>query len=315
MECRICGNKTDNKIYVVKEMMFGYRDEFEYFECGSCGCLQIKDIPPDMSKYYPENYYSITGKPVEHNLLMDMAVRITVLNDGALVKALFSLFPGKVLRSLSACRLTKKSKILDVGCGAGVLLCMLKNAGFENVMGADPYIKDDIKYKNGLVVHKKELREIEGSWDLIMFHHSLEHIADQQSALNTVSAKLNKAGTCLIRIPTVSSYAWRHYNVNWVQLDAPRHFCLHSEKSMSIVAGKSGLKIAGSYRDSTDFQFWGSEQYIKDIPLESYNSYLKDPARTIFQKRDIDSFKRMALALNESNKGDQAVFYLAHNDV
>ena len=25
-------------------MMFGFRDEFEYFECAQCGCSQIKDI-------------------------------------------------------------------------------------------------------------------------------------------------------------------------------------------------------------------------------------------------------------------------------
>jgi len=34
-------------------------------------------------------------------------------------------------------------------------------------------------------------------------------------------------GWCVIRIPTVSSFAWEHYREQWVQLDAPRHFFLH----------------------------------------------------------------------------------------
>lgn len=55
--CKICNNSSGNKSYVVREMMFGFRDEFDYFECGKCGCLQIKQVPNDFSKYYPENYW------------------------------------------------------------------------------------------------------------------------------------------------------------------------------------------------------------------------------------------------------------------
>jgi len=38
--------------------MLGLPDQFEYFECAHCGCLQIKKIPADLSKYYPEQYHS-----------------------------------------------------------------------------------------------------------------------------------------------------------------------------------------------------------------------------------------------------------------
>ncbi|WP_148202389.1 hypothetical protein [Thermococcus onnurineus] len=56
--CRICGNSQNNKVYKVKEMMFGFGDEFIYFECSKCGALQIAEIPKDLGKYYPKNYYS-----------------------------------------------------------------------------------------------------------------------------------------------------------------------------------------------------------------------------------------------------------------
>ena len=40
-------------------MMFGLREEFGYFQCSSCNCLQIDEFPKDISKYYStENYYS-----------------------------------------------------------------------------------------------------------------------------------------------------------------------------------------------------------------------------------------------------------------
>ena len=58
MICRVCGNSENNKIFNLKEMMFGFRDKFTYVECLKCGCLQIVEIPNNIEKYYPSNYYS-----------------------------------------------------------------------------------------------------------------------------------------------------------------------------------------------------------------------------------------------------------------
>lgn len=60
--CRICGNETNNRAFHVREMMFGWKDVFEYFECADCGCVQIAAIPDDLDKYYPTDYYAF-GKP------------------------------------------------------------------------------------------------------------------------------------------------------------------------------------------------------------------------------------------------------------
>ena len=57
-QCKICNNTQGHQLVFAREMMFGFRDEFLYFKCPVCGCLQIADIPKNLSKYYPENYYS-----------------------------------------------------------------------------------------------------------------------------------------------------------------------------------------------------------------------------------------------------------------
>lgn len=61
-KCRICGNDIDNREYTVRENMFHLYDEFLYFKCANCGCLQIKEYPTNISKYYPSDYYSFRGK-------------------------------------------------------------------------------------------------------------------------------------------------------------------------------------------------------------------------------------------------------------
>ena len=56
--CRICDEALGSRIYTVREMHFGIRDEFEYRQCPTCQCLQINAIPEDLGKYYPPDYYS-----------------------------------------------------------------------------------------------------------------------------------------------------------------------------------------------------------------------------------------------------------------
>lgn len=143
-----------------------------------------------------------------------------------------------------------------------------------------------------------------------MFHHSFEHIPDPSETLLTVTELLNNHGYCIIRIPIVCSYAWKRYGVNWVQIDAPRHFFLHSLKSLNILANNCGLQMSNVVYDSTAFQFWGSEQYIKDIPLRDINSYSENPSTSLFTELEISAFTKAAMRLNASRQGDQAIFYL-----
>ncbi len=316
MKCRICDNQENNNLYEVIEMMFGYRDKFTYFQCSECGCLQILEIPLDMSKYYSSKYYSFSLDPSNlftnpiKKLLKKLRDSYAVFNKGIIGKLIYTQFPNEDLRSLSRAQLTKNSRVLDVGCGTGSVLYFLKEIGFKNLLGIDPYIKEDIGYENGLKILKKTIHNLDGNWDLIMFHHSFEHIPDPFEVLQSVSRLLTKEGVCIIRIPTVSSHAWEHYGVKWVQLDAPRHFFLHSIKSIKILVEKANFNLEKIVYDSSDFQFWGSEQYITDIPLLSEKSYAKDPSSSIFSDAKIKVFKQKARKLNLENLGDQAAFYL-----
>ena len=311
MKCKICNNQTGNKIYEVREMMFGFRDKFIYFQCSRCGCLQIEEIPGDMSKYYPSNYYSFsdhynedTGNSVK-KLIRTLRNRYIVLNKGVLGRFICRIFPSEEWQLLAEAHLTEDSAILDVGCGDGSILCLIKEMGFKHLLGVDPYIKQDIEYNSGLKIIKKFIHEINGEWDLITFHHSFEHISNPLETLQSVSNLLTKSGTCLIRVPTVSSYAWEHYRENWVQLDAPRHFFLYSIKSMTILAEMANLKVEKVIYDSTALQFTGSEQYLQDIPLIEPHS--------IFSNAEIKVFQQKAKVLNLKNQGDACAFILRKN--
>ncbi|MBN1348944.1 class I SAM-dependent methyltransferase [candidate division KSB1 bacterium] len=316
IKCSICDSIHNHKVFKVKEMMFGYRDEFLYFQCEKCKCLQIFAIPPNISKYYPTKYYSLSpyscynSDSIIKKHAKNKWYNYAVFNKSIIGKIIYKKYPSANLRSLSMVPINKNLKILDIGCGTGTMLYALKSIGFKNLLGIDPNIEKSIRYKNGLNIIKNDIYNLSGEWDIIMFHHSFEHMPKPKDVLSKSFKILKNDGLCIIRIPTVSSYAWEYYGVDWVELDAPRHYYLHSVASMKILAAKTHFEIKKIVYDSNDFQFWGSEQYKRGIPLYSNSSYNGNPSISIFTKKDIAKFKKKAAILNSINYGDRAIYYL-----
>ncbi len=297
-------------------MMFGWEEKFDYFQCSSCGCLQIREAPQDMAGYYPREYYSYSStNPVPPtgiwSFLKNRRDISVFLGKGLMGRVLSAKrITDPQLKSIAGIHLSENSAILDIGCGRGDFLRQIRKIGFRNLLGIDPFLKEEIDYADGLRIKKMNLHETGGKWDLIMFHHSFEHMINPLETLISVSKILSKGGLCLIRIPTVSSYAWESYSVNWIQIDAPRHPFLFSIRAMEILAAKADLRVERIAYDSTDFQFWGSEQALRGIPLVSDRSYYRSPSRSIFSEADIHEFRKRSKELNAKNRGDQAAFYL-----
>jgi SAM-dependent methyltransferase len=312
--CYVCGNTQNNKHYTVREMMFDTKEEFDYFECSTCGCLQISNPPKDLGKYYPDNYLC-SAKRTEVPLsrlsmfFRNKSNRYALFKDSFIGKLVNLVYPNslKSYSIISKAPLDLNSHILDVGCGSGGLIYALRNLGFKNLLGCDPFIKEDITYSNGLQILKKPVEEVKGEWDLIMFNESFEHIPNQKETLQATSNTLAKNGVCLISMPVVPSYAWKQYGVNWVQLDAPRHLVIHSTVSIKMLAEKSSLKIFDTVYNSNAFQFWGSELYLRNMPL---HSKLGEPTKITFTKKQFREYGRKAKELNKQSQGDRAVFYL-----
>jgi hypothetical protein len=65
--------------------------------------------------------------------------------------------------------------------------------------------------------------------------------------------------------------------------------------------------------DATTLQFWGSEQYRKNIPFMAEQSYFINPSRSIFSRAEINQFKQKTRQLNDNRQGDAVAFYLNSN--
>lgn len=305
-------------------MLLGIGDVHMYSECGQCGTIQIEDPPEDMSLYYGERYFRLNDGGSDAfpgwALSMDLSIVSQYMQlPGQDVSATPSASTGgrwSVARQEMARRavgfylpeLARRQdwRVLDVGCASGTFISVLRDIGFEGACGVDPHVGADIVHPNGEVVRKGTLESETQTWDVIMFNHSFEHIADPLSTLSTVADLLNPEGICLIRIPKVPNEAWKTYGPNWVQLDAPRHFFIHHADTLVRNAASAGLRHVRTVDDSGILQFTGSEQY------KASRSYSDRTSETLEEMtHDQSRVRRLAIkavSLNRKGLGDQAAF-------
>lgn len=302
--CRICGVKLSNYIECA-EMMFGTREKFLYGSCPSCYCLQLVDPPDNIKKYYSDYYGrgKLDRDKVDYYLRkLRFSSEVNSYNwIGKLLNYFFESVDSRLLKKLPH----KNSKILDVGCANGLLLCLMADLGYTNLEGCDPYIDEDISYNNGVKIRKTTVGDLQDRYDVIMLHHVLEHIDDQEEILKKIYSKLEVGGLLIVRIPTCTSYAFNEYQNFWYQIDAPRHFYLHSRQSISALLGKVGFESIKIEDDSTIWQFISSELYKKNIPFNEHMGYYLRRLPEWLISGKLSTMKRRTNLLNLAHQGDQ----------
>jgi len=322
MKCRICGNTDHNTPFVIDEMRLGMKDSFDYIKCATCGCLQIKSYPENISAYYPSDYYSINRQfkisskgTIRTMLRKQVAGACTESSSSLIGKSLFSLMGGGSVEKIKMSKAGFEDKILEIGSGTGSILVGLNKYGFKNLWGIDPFIEKDIIYSEEVKVFKTSIEDFkEKDFDLTYLNHAFEHIPNQLESLKSILKLLKKDKYLILSIPIVDTYAWRRFGVNWVGLDAPRHYYIHSIKSMRFLADQAGCSIEKIVYKTSDFDFWASIQYSLGIPLQHKESYYSDKSNNSrFSLTNLKAFKKKARELDNLKDGSTAMFFLKKN--
>lgn len=313
--CRVCGGTTGNQLFTVKEMLHGTREQFEYLECGTCGCLQLADMPEDLSQFYPEDYCCYKDYRKRANNGLRRALDSWLVGQSLPRETLSAKLAGLVHPGLDYLAWTRfagvdrDSRILDIGCGSGKLLIRMSLGGFKVLDGVDPFISGDIVAGDSVHIRKIGVQEYIDSdpekYDLVMLHHAFEHVPDPVETLQQAGQLMGPGGHLLIRIPVADCHSRDHYRENWFSWDPPRHTYLHTKESMKYLAEKTGFVIRKVEHDATFHQLRASELYKQGVPGNEHSSVLDR-----FSRSQIRQFKALTAKLNAEQRGEQAAFFL-----
>jgi len=247
-QCKICNSLLSKEINIAIEVRQKTNEEFIYLKCDTCGCVQIGQIPTNIEKYY-NNYYSLNG--IEKSKQIISFLRKSVfkfrLNNKNILGLLITMINPNMFFWMEKKMFDFNSKILDIGCGNGSLLVKMAESGFVNLTGVDLFINNDITYfidQTEIKVLKKNFSDLSEKYDLIMLHHVLEHIPDQHDFFKNIKKIMHKETKILFVLPIISDTIWDIYGIKGFQFeDAPRHFYIHSKKSLLLLFELYGLKI------------------------------------------------------------------------
>ncbi len=251
--CKVCNRQFESEIYKATEVRFGLGHKFDYIHCPHCNCVQIKDIPENLSDYYSSDYYSLQERAEsDNNGFIRRTMRKYLLRyrmDGRnVVGKLMTKLDKGAFEWIVPNMMSFSSSVLDIGCGTGRTILKLAQSGVTNVSGIDPYISKDITYNlphnRQVVIRKKAIEELTGQYDIITLNHVMEHLSEPHRALEAISKVMHKDSTLVMALPIMSNFAWSHYGIEAHQFtDAPRHLFIYSIDSLTQLASQHGLQL------------------------------------------------------------------------
>ena len=236
IKCYLCGKKDYKHFTVAEDDLGGRPGKFMFVTCNQCGLgyqnprLNINKI----SEYYDDEY-------IAHRKKTNWGP-LTPLYRWAMQRH----DKQKVKISSKYIEINQKTRALDIGCGAGTFLLMLKEKFSSDVTGVDfkdlnslPGF-DKIDFKQGLFYEQNFYKR---KFDLITMWHFLEHDYEPSRTLKLAKELLTETGRIIIEVPRLDSLSFKLYKERWPGLQAPQHTLLFNKETLLAMAEKSGREV------------------------------------------------------------------------
>ncbi|MEA2828919.1 MAG: hypothetical protein QOG43_3358 [Actinomycetota bacterium] len=278
--CVLCGSGEAREPLLVDVADHRYHVEgrWEFRRCRTCRLVALHPFPDDVAAGYPEAYSQhrvrapSTGTPARspvrrwlrrHSLagLGYGAGRVNGAGGaGGAGGGGDAVRPGPVDRLVAAvpalrmeaqwgCILVPGARpggrLLDVGCGAGRYLLVMKALGWD-VVGVEP------DAGSRAVAESQGLRVVPtladgdlapGSFDVITLNHVIEHLADPVAELRSLRPLLAPDGLLGVATPNWASLGRRFFGPSWYALEAPRHLVLFDPATLRATVEAAGFRV------------------------------------------------------------------------
>lgn len=185
-------------------------ERFAYARCESCGLIFLTNVPEDLGRYYPDEYY-------------EMPPSRAALVAGA---APHDAYKIELLRPLAA-----SGRLVEVGPAIGGFAALAQDAGYdvsaiEMDARASDFLRDVVGVPTVTTDDTAAALAAGGPYDVIAMWHVVEHLLDPRTTLAAAAQALRPGGILLVAAPNPEALQLRLFGRRWTHLDAPRHVSL-----------------------------------------------------------------------------------------
>jgi SAM-dependent methyltransferase len=209
-------------------------DIFEALQCRTCGLVYLDQRPDvsELARIYPPDYHAFDFSPAKFGLAYAVRRRL------------------EARRALRWCRgLNAQARILDVGCGDGFHLRLLRDVGPPGwrLEGVDLSEQAANAARSvGLTVHRGDVRDLAlaaGSYDLVLLIATIEHVEDPPAVLIALRRLLRPGGRVVIVTDNSEALSFALFKRRyWGGYHFPRHWNLFNPGAIRSLAAHAGLE-------------------------------------------------------------------------
>jgi SAM-dependent methyltransferase len=263
--CIFC--KKELAILVLKNISKN-GNSYDIYECDQCEIAMLNPFATDieLAKLYScGNYRTAKGK-----------------RFGYIIETLIHL--GRIKKRKRIHQFVKTGKILDIGCGRGLFLDVMRRGGWDTIgtefnqetafYAINTY---GLKILPGDIAQHKLPAE---SLDVININQVLEHLKNPDKVLEESHRLLRKGGILIISVPDLRSPQFSIGKENWFLLDLPFHLFHFTEEGLENLLRKNEFKIKYIKRFSLEHNPFGWLQTLLNISGIRFNllyDLLKSP--------------------------------------
>jgi SAM-dependent methyltransferase len=234
--CLVCGGSQISPLFRGTDRLYHTTTrEFSVVRCSHCGMARLDPhpSPEELRRYYPENYWFAPDRSAASRL--GEAYRRIVLRDHV-------RFVSQALASSAA-----RGPLLDVGCGGGLFLGMMRERGFR-VVGLD-FSREaaSVAWKRqgaaAMVADFERAPLRPQSFAGITMFHVVEHLYDPLAYFAVARDLLAKDGRLIVQVPNAASGQARLLGRAWNGFDVPRHLFDFRARDLETVLVRSGFEV------------------------------------------------------------------------